>query len=114
MPGYGYRIGDDIVVTHLDVMSYMGRSHYDIVVSYASHSTTPRGSSTDRNVFANNVIITDYDGAFFPAELQILRDCSNDCSRFNLIILTYFCPGFYRCMRANDCPLSNADITFNN
>src|SRR5579864_8948994 len=81
VPSQSGAIGENRVVAHYAIVSYMSRSHNEVVVSYARYAPTLHGSTAHRNALAKDIAVPDFQTRALPRVLQILGFASNSAKR---------------------------------
>src|ERR1700722_1638966 len=77
VPGQSGAICEKRVAAHNAIVSYMSRSHNEVIVSYARYSSTLDGSPAHGNALAKDIPVADFQPCALPRVLQILGFAAN-------------------------------------
>jgi hypothetical protein len=81
VPSQSGAIGENRVVAHNAIVSYVSRSHNEVIVSYARYASTLDGSPAHRNALAKDIAVPDFQARALPRVLKILGFAANSAKR---------------------------------
>jgi hypothetical protein len=121
VPSQSGAIGKNCVVAHNAIVSYVSRSHNEVIVSYARHASTLDGSPANRNALAKDIAVPDFQARALARVLQILGVAANSAKRMEHVAAAQASRAVYdsMCVQnatlaklnavADDCVRSDAD-----
>jgi hypothetical protein len=97
--GQSGAIGENRVVADNAIVSYMSRSHNEVIVSYARYASTLDGSTAHRNALAKHIAVPDFQARALSRVLQILGFAANSAKRMQHVAAAQASRAVYNGMR---------------
>jgi hypothetical protein len=114
MSGQCSGVSENRVVTHNAIVSYVSRSHNEVIASYARHASTLHGSSAHRNAFAKDIAVPDFQARMLSSILQILGLAPNSAKRMEHVAAPQASRAVYDSMRVQDATIAELNTFANN
>jgi hypothetical protein len=114
VPSQGSAIGENGVVAHNAIVSNMGRSHNEVIASYARHASALDGSPAHRNALAKDIPVADFQPSALPRVLQILGLAANSAKRMEHVTASQSGRAVYDSMRVQNATIAEMNVFADN